>query len=191
MFSERLKTQKDNLGWIEVICGSMFSGKTEELIRRIKRAKFAKQKVQTFKPRKDTRFKNKEIVSHNEISLKSTVINNSSEILELSKEAEVIAIDEAQFLDNKIVDVCNQLANQGRRVIIAGLDMDYKGKPFGPMPNLLAVAEYITKLHAICTRTGKMANYTHRIVKNKELIVVGDETKYEAVSRKAFKKLGN
>ena len=191
MLTDRLKNQKNEFGWIEVICGSMFSGKTEELIRRIKRAKIAKQKVKIFKPKEDTRFKKKKIVSHNENTLKSKVVNKSSEILKFSKQAQVIGIDEAQFLDHKIVDVCNALANEGKRVIVAGLDMDYEGKPFGPMPDLLAVAEYITKVHAICTRTGKMANYTHRIVKDKELIVVGDETKYEAVSRKAFKKLGN
>ncbi len=186
MLTDRLKNQKNEFGWIEVICGSMFSGKTEELIRRIKRAKIAKQKVKIFKPKEDTRFKKKKIVSHNENTLKSKVVNKSSEILKFSKQAQVIGIDEAQFLDHKIVDVCNALANEGKRVIVAGLDMDYEGKPFGPMPDLLAVAEYITKVHAICTRTGKMANYTHRIVKDKELIVVGDETKYEAVSRKAF-----
>ncbi len=186
MLTDRLKNQKNEFGWIEVICGSMFSGKTEELIRRIKRAKIAKQKVKIFKPKEDTRFKKKKIVSHNENTLKSKVVNKSSEILKFSKQAQVIGIDEAQFLDHKIVDVCNALANEGKRVIVAGLDMDYEGKPFGPMPDLLAVAEYITKVHAICTRTGKMANYTHRIVKDKELIVVGGETKYEAVSRKAF-----
>ena len=186
MFLENTVNHTEQFGWIEVICGSMFSGKTEELIRRIKRAKIAKQKVKIFKPKEDTRFKKKKIVSHNENTLKSKVVNKSSEILKFSKQAQVIGIDEAQFLDHKIVDVCNALANEGKRVIVAGLDMDYEGKPFGPMPDLLAVAEYITKVHAICTRTGKMANYTHRIVKDKELIVVGGETKYEAVSRKAF-----
>ena len=150
----------------------MFSGKTEELIRRIKRAKIAKQKVKIFKPKEDTRFKKKKIVSHNENTLKSKVVNKSSEILKFSKQAQVIGIDEAQFLDHKIVDVCNALANEGKRVIVAGLDMDYEGKPFGPMPDLLAVAEYITKVHAICTRTGKMANYTHRIVDEKKLILL-------------------
>ena len=186
MLTERLQNQKDDFGWVEVICGSMFSGKTEELIRRIKRAKLAKQKVKIFKPKKDTRFKKKKIVSHNDISLKAKTINDSSEILKLSKDAQVIGIDEAQFLDEKIVEVCNTLANEGRRVIVAGLDMDYKGNPFGPIPNLLAVAEYITKLHAICTRTGKMATYTHRIVNKKEIIVLGGKAKYEALSRKAF-----
>jgi len=189
MLTDRLKNQKNEFGWIEVICGSMFSGKTEELIRRIKRAKIAKQKVKIFKPKEDTRFKKKKIVSHNENTLKSKVVNKSSEILKFSKQAQVIGIDEAQFLDHKIVDVCNALANEGKRVIVAGLDMDYEGKPFGPMPDLLAVAEYITKVHAICTRTGKMANYTHRIVDEKKLILLGDKNKYQALSRKAFNQL--
>ena len=189
MLTDRLKNQKNEFGWIEVICGSMFSGKTEELIRRIKRAKIAKQKVKIFKPKEDTRFKKKKIVSHNENTLKSKVVNKSSEILKFSKQAQVIGIDEAQFLDHKIVDVCNALANEGKRVIVAGLDMDYEGKPFGPMPDLLAVAEYITKVHAICTRTGKMANYTHRIVDEKNLILLGDKNKYQALSRKTFNQL--
>jgi len=188
MCSQRLKNKKNNFGWIEIICGSMFSGKTEELIRRAKRVKLAKQKIKIFKPKEDTRFKKKKIVSHNENFLKSKIIERPSEILKFSQNAQVIGIDEAQFFSDEIIEVCNKLANDGKRVIVAGLDMDYKGKPFGPMPNLMAIAEYVTKLHAICTKTGKMANYTNRKVDDKNLIMVGDKNKYEALSREAFNK---
>ena len=188
MCSQRLKNKKNDFGWIEIICGSMFSGKTEELIRRAKRVKLAKQKIKIFKPKKDVRFKKKKIVSHNENFLKSKIIERPSEILKFSQNAQVVAIDEAQFFSNEIIEVCNKLANDGKRVIVAGLDMDYKGKPFGPMPNLMAIAEYVTKLHAICTKTGKMANYTNRKVDDKNLIMVGDKDKYEALSREAFNK---
>jgi len=189
MHSQRLKNKKKDNGWIEIICGSMFSGKTEELIRRAKRVKLAKQKIKIFKPKEDVRFKKKKIVSHNENFLKSKVIERPSQILKFSENTQVVAIDEAQFFDDEIIEVCNKLANDGKRVIVAGLDMDYKGKPFGPMPNLMAIAEYVTKLHAICTKTGKMANYTNRIVNNKNLIMVGDKNKYEALSREAFNKI--
>tara|TARA_B100001175_G_scaffold11846_1_gene9242 strand:- start:5148 stop:5723 length:576 start_codon:yes stop_codon:yes gene_type:complete len=188
MCSQRLKNKKNNFGWIEIICGSMFSGKTEELIRRAKRVKLAKQKIKIFKPKEDTRFKKKKIVSHNENFLKSKIIERPSEILKFSQNAQVVGIDEAQFFSDEIIEVCNKLANDGKRVIVAGLDMDYKGKPFGPMPNLMAIAEYVTKLHAICTKTGKMANYTNRKVDDKNLIMVGDKNKYEALSREAFNK---
>ena len=188
MCSQRLKNKKNDFGWIEIVCGSMFSGKTEELIRRAKRVKLAKQKIKIFKPKKDVRFKKKKIVSHNENFLKSKIIERPSEILKFSQNAQVVAIDEAQFFSNEIIEVCNKLANDGKRVIVAGLDMDYKGKPFGPMPNLMAIAEYVTKLHAICTKTGKMANYTNRKVDDKNLIMVGDKDKYEALSREAFNK---
>ena len=188
MCSQRLKNKKNNFGWIEIICGSMFSGKTEELIRRAKRVKLAKQKIKIFKPKEDIRFKKKKIVSHNENFLKSKIIERPSEILKFSQNAQVIGIDEAQFFSDEIIEVCNKLANDGKRVIVAGLDMDYKGKPFGPMPNLMAIAEYVTKLHAICTKTGKMANYTNRKVDDKNLIMVGDKNKYEALSREAFNK---
>ena len=188
MCSQRLKNTKNNFGWIEIICGSMFSGKTEELIRRAKRVKLAKQKIKIFKPKEDTRFKKKKIVSHNENFLKSKIIERPSEILKFSQNAQVVGIDEAQFFSDEIIEVCNKLANDGKRVIVAGLDMDYKGKPFGPMPNLMAIAEYVTKLHAICTKTGKMANYTNRKVDDKNLIMVGDKNKYEALSREAFNK---
>ena len=189
MFLERSMSQADGIGWIEVICGSMFSGKTEELIRRVKRAKLAKQKIKIFKPKKDIRYAKKKVTSHDSNSIKSKPVSKSSQILKLAESFEIIGIDEAQFFDDEIVNVCNQLANSGKRVIVAGLDMDYKGNPFGPMPNLLAIAEYVTKVHAVCSKSGKMASYTHRIIDNDELIVLGDTKKYQALSRKEFIKL--
>tara|TARA_Y100001958_G_scaffold50206_1_gene33591 strand:- start:890 stop:1471 length:582 start_codon:yes stop_codon:yes gene_type:complete len=188
MFLERSMSQADGIGWIEVICGSMFSGKTEELIRRVKRAKLAKQKIKIFKPKKDIRYGKKKVTSHDLNSIKSKPVSKSSQILKLAESFEVIGIDEAQFFDDEIVNVCNQLANSGKRVIVAGLDMDFKGNPFGPMPNLLAIAEYVTKVHAVCSKSGKMASYTHRIVDNDELILLGDIKKYQALSRKEFLK---
>lgn len=189
MFLERSVNQANNIGWIEVICGSMFSGKTEELLRRVKRAKLAKQKIKIFKPKQDIRYSKKKVTSHDNNSIKSKPINSPSKILEIAEKFDVIGIDEAQFFDESIVEVCNKLADSGKRVIVAGLDMDYMGKPFGPMPNLLAIAEYVTKVHAICTRSGKMASYTHRIAKSDELILLGDTRKYEALSRKEFIKM--
>ena len=189
MFLERSINQANNIGWIEVVCGSMFSGKTEELIRRVKRAKLAKQKIKIFKPKQDIRYSKKKVISHDNNSIKSKPIKSPSKILEVAEKFDVIGIDEAQFFDDSIVEVCNKLANSGKRVIVAGLDMDYKGNPFGPMPNLLAIAEYVTKVHAICTRSGKMASYTHRIAKSDELILLGDTRKYEALSRKEFIKI--
>ena len=189
MFLERSVNQENNIGWIEVICGSMFSGKTEELLRRVKRAKLAKQKIKIFKPKQDVRYSKKKVTSHDNNSIKSKPINSPSKILEIAEKFDVIGIDEAQFFDESIVEVCNKLADSGKRVIVAGLDMDYMGKPFGPMPNLLAIAEYVTKVHAICTRSGKMASYTHRIAKSDELILLGDTRKYEALSRKEFIKM--
>ena len=191
MFLERSVNRENKVGWIEVICGSMFSGKTEELIRRIKRVKLAKQKVKVFKPKRDTRYSKKKVTSHDSNTIKSKSVSSSNKIIKLSENFDVIGIDEVQFFDVEIVDVCNTLANSGKRVIVAGLDMDYKGKPFGQMPNLLAIAEYVTKVHAVCTKTGKMANYTHRIVDSDELILLGDIKKYEALSRKAFNKMNN
>ena len=191
MSLERSINKSDKTGWIEVICGSMFSGKTEELIRRIRRVKFAKQKTKVFKPKDDTRYSKKKVTSHNANSIKSKPVNNPNKIIKLSANIDVVGIDEAQFFDDTIVDVCNELANSGKRVIVAGLDMDYQGKPFGPIPYLLAIAEYVTKVHAVCTKTGKMASYTHRIVDNDELILLGDVKKYEALSRKAFNRLNN
>ena len=189
MFLERSVNQANNIGWIEVICGSMFSGKTEELLRRVKRAKLAKQKIKIFKPKQDIRYSKKKVTSHDNNSIKSKPINSPSKILEIAEKFDVIGIDEAQFFDESIVEVCNKLADSGKRVIVAGLDMDYMGKPFGPMPNLLAIAEYVTKVHAICTRSGKMASYTHRIAKSDKLILLGDTRKYEALSRKEFIKM--
>ena len=184
MFLERSMSQADGIGWIEVICGSMFSGKTEELLRRVKRAKIAKQKIKIFKPKKDVRYDKKKVISHDQNSIKSKPVSNPGKIIKLSEKFEVIGIDEAQFFDDSLVDVCNELANLGKRVIVSGLDMDYKGKPFGPMPNLLAIAEYVTKVHAVCSKSGKMASYTHRIVDSDDLILLGDTKKYQALSRK-------
>jgi len=186
MFLERSMSQADGIGWIEVICGSMFSGKTEELLRRVKRAKIAKQKIKIFKPKKDVRYDKKKVISHDQNSIKSKPVSNPGKIIKLSEKFEVIGIDEAQFFDDSLVDVCNELANLGKRVIVSGLDMDYKGKPFGPMPNLLAIAEYVTKVHAVCSKSDKMASYTHRIVDSDDLILLGDTKKYQALSRKEF-----
>ena len=186
MFLERSMSQADGIGWIEVICGSMFSGKTEELLRRVKRAKIAKQKIKIFKPKKDVRYDKKKVISHDQNSIKSKPVSNPGKIIKLSEKFEVIGIDEAQFFDDSLVDVCNELANLGKRVIVSGLDMDYKGKPYGPMPNLLAIAEYVTKVHAVCSKSGKMASYTHRIVDSDDLILLGDTKKYQALSRKEF-----
>lgn len=181
-----LHNMPKNTGWIEVICGCMFSGKTEELIRRLRRAQIAKQNVIIFKPKIDTRYSADHIVSHNEQSLPSTVIENPLSILELSKDAQVIGIDECQFFSQEIVDVCEQLANRGKRVIVAGLDQDYRGKPFEPMPKLLAIAEYITKTLAICVVCGNPADRTQRITQQQELVVVGAQNIYEARCRKCF-----
>lgn len=186
MFLENTFNHQQKSGWIEVICGSMFSGKTEELIRRLKRAEFAKQRVEIFKPTIDTRYADREVVSHNKNSISSTPVEYSSAILLLAEDCEVVGIDEAQFFDEGIVEVANELANQGKRVIVAGLDMDFKGRPFGPMPNLLATAEYITKVHAICVRTGNLANYSHRKIDSEKLVELGETSEYEPLSRAAF-----
>ena len=173
-------------GWIEVICGSMFSGKTEELIRRLNRARIARQKVEIFKPLVDTRYHESEVVSHNQNAIPSTPVSNAQNILLLASDVEVVGIDEAQFFDENLPDVCNELANQGIRVIVAGLDMDFKGRPFGPMPELMAIAEYVTKVHAICVRTGKLANYSHRIAGGKSQIELGELDRYEPLGREAY-----
>lgn len=186
MFLENTFNHQQKSGWIEVICGSMFSGKTEELIRRLKRAEFAKQRVEIFKPTVDTRYAEREVVSHNQNSINSTPVEYSSAILLLADDCDVVGIDEAQFFDEGIVEVANELANQGKRVIVAGLDMDFKGRPFGPMPNLLATAEYITKVHAICVRTGGLANYSHRMIDSDRLVELGETSEYEPLSRAAF-----
>ena len=187
MFLENPAYNNEQFGWIEVICGSMFSGKTEELIRRIKRAKIANQKFKVFKPTIDSRSKNY-IESHDESKLESTEVKHSSEILDNVKNCHVVAIDEAQFFDDGIVNVCNQLANSGIRVIIAGLDMDYLGNPFGPIPNLMAVAEYVTKVHAVCKKSGNIANYSFRKNKKKDIVVIGEKDKYEPLSRSIYYK---
>ncbi len=176
----------EQTGWSEVICGSMFSGKTEELIRRLKRVKIANQPVQIFKPKLDTRYHSEDIVSHDDNAINSIPIAHSTDMLELSKGFKVVGVDEAQFFDEHLPDVCDQLALQGIRVIIAGLDMDYTGKPFGIMPTLLAKAEYVTKVHAICMRCGSIANYSHRIVGDDSPILLGSQKQYEPLCRSCF-----
>jgi thymidine kinase len=173
-------------GWIEVICGCMFSGKTEELIRRLNRAIIAKQKVEIFKPSVDNRYHPEDIVSHGERSIRSTPVQFADDLLLLAGNCDVVGIDEAQFFDGAIVDVCNTLANQGKRVIVAGLDMDFEGRPFGPMPNLLAVAEFVTKVHAICQQTGQLASFSFRLNDNSNKVMLGEHDTYEARSREAF-----
>ena len=180
------KSQQERAGWIEVICGCMFSGKTEELIRRLNRAIIAKQKVEIFKPVIDTRYHDTKIVSHNENAIRSTPVNFAADIILLAGDSDVVGIDEAQFFDEGIVDVCNTLANQGKRVIVAGLDMDFEGKPFGPKPYLLAVAEFVTKVHAICAQTGELASFSYRLISNDKQVMLGELGEYEARSRKAF-----
>ncbi|RMF60665.1 MAG: thymidine kinase [Calditrichaeota bacterium] len=175
-----------NVGWIEVICGCMFSGKTEELIRRLRRAAIARQKVSIFKPRIDTRYSEDHIVSHSDLKIPSSVVEHPREILEASLESQVVGIDEGQFFDEELVAVCIKLANMGKRVIVAGLDMDYRGVPFGPMPNLLCVAEYITKTHAICVRCGNPATFTQRTIKDPSRVIVGAANIYEARCRNCF-----
>lgn len=175
-----------NTGWIEVVCGCMFSGKTEELIRRLRRAQIAKQNVKIFKPKIDNRYSTHQIVSHSDQALSSIIIDNPKEILELSSDAQVVGIDEGQFFSSELVDVCEQLANNGKRVIVAGLDQDYRGKPFEPIPQLLSVAEYITKTLAICMVCGNPADRTQRTTHQQELVVVGAHNIYEARCRKCF-----
>lgn len=188
MFLENIKADTQRRGWIEVICGSMFSGKTEELIRRMRRAQFAKQKVEIFKPAIDTRYHEEDVVSHNETSIHSTPVPSSANIILLANDVEVVGIDEAQFFDNELVNVCNQLANNGVRVIVAGLDMDYTGKPFGPIPALLATAEYVTKVHAICMQCGNLAQFSHRKTSDTALVVLGETDSYEPLCRACFEK---
>ena len=186
MFLENPVNHKEQFGWIEVICGSMFSGKTEELIRRLRRAQFANQKIEVFKPAIDKRYDEQMVTSHDSNQILSTSVPAASSIPNLTNDCEVIGIDEAQFFDDEIVEVCNYLANRGMRVIVTGLDMDYKGNPFGPMPALMATAEYVTKVHAVCTRTGNLAHYSHRTSDQKELVFLGEKNSYEPLSRGAF-----
>jgi len=180
------KQSNGHHGWIEVISGCMFSGKTEELIRRLNRAIIAKQKVEIFKPAIDNRYHHEQIVSHDDHSIRSTPVNFASDMLLLSGDCDVVGIDEAQFFDESIIEVCNALANNGKRVIVAGLDMDYEGKPFGPMPNLMAIAEFVTKVHAICAQTGELASFSFRLTSNDQQVMLGEKGKYEARSRKSF-----
>ncbi|ODM53420.1 thymidine kinase [Elizabethkingia meningoseptica] len=187
MFLENTINHAKQSGWMEVICGSMFSGKTEELIRRLRRAEMAGQQVEIFKPRIDVRYSEEDIVSHNENKIRSTAVDNPDEILLLGSNCDVVGIDEAQFFDESIVEVANQLANNGTRVVIAGLDMDFMGRPFGSMPFLMATAEYVTKVHAICKRTGNLANYSLRTSASKDLVQLGETDSYEAVSRRIFR----
>ena len=186
MFAENTESRNSSFGRIEVITGSMFSGKTEELIRRLNRAKFAKQKIEVFKPEVDKRNKNDKVISHNANEITSKIVQDSSTIIQLAKNCDVVGIDEAQFFDEKIITICNDLANRGIRVIVAGLDMDFNGNPFGPMPQLMAIAEQVTKVHAVCTRTGQTASYSFRKNQNNSLVLLGKSEEYEPLSRAAF-----
>lgn len=188
LFSEDHTLETCRRGRIEVICGSMFSGKTEELIRRLKRASFAKQRVEIFKPAIDTRYSNDEVISHDRNSIQSTPIDSSASILLFSSEIDVVGIDEAQFFDEGLVNVCNELANRGIRVIIAGLDMDFKGIPFGPMPALCAIADEVTKVHAICVRCGDLAYISHRIIASDKRVLLGEKEEYEPLCRCCYQK---
>lgn len=182
-------------GWIEVICGSMFSGKTEELIRRLKRAEFARLRVEIFKPRIDVRYSEEEVVSHDASAIRSTPVDSAQNILLMTSDVDVVGIDEAQFFDQGLVEVCRQLADSGVRVIVAGLDMDFTGKPFGPMPALMATAEYVTKVHAICVRCGNLAHHSHRLTSDEKQVMLGAQDSYEPICRHCFaelrKKSGN
>ena len=191
MFLENSLNAKEQFGWIEVICGSMFSGKTEELIRRLKRSQFANQKIGIFKPSIDLRYEDEMIISHDQNQIQSTSVPAAANIPILADGCDVVGIDEAQFFDNEIIQVCNHLANSGIRVIVAGLDMDYQGNPFGPMPGLMATAEYVTKVHAVCSRSGNLANYSYRISADKSLVHLGEKESYEPLSRASFFKAYN
>lgn len=186
--TDNLTGESHRPGRIEVVCGSMFSGKTEELIRRMRRAEFARQRVEIFKPAIDTRYSEEDVVSHDMHAIPSTPIDSSTQILLLSSEIDVVGIDEAQFFDNGLVEVCNQLANNGVRVIVAGLDMDYKGVPFGPIPALCAIADEVTKVHAICVKCGNLAYLSHRTVDNDRRVLLGETAEYEPLCRECYRK---
>lgn len=186
--TDNLTGEAHRPGRIEVVCGSMFSGKTEELIRRMRRAKFARQKVEIFKPAVDTRYSEEDVVSHDRHKIQSTPIDSSEQILLLASDIDVVGIDEAQFFDDNLVNVCNELANRGVRVIVAGLDMDFKGIPFGPIPALLAIADEVTKVHAICVRCGALAYVSHRTVKSERRVLIGETQEYEPLCRECYKK---
>lgn len=187
--TEHLTGETHRPGRIEVVCGSMFSGKTEELIRRMRRAMFARQKVEIFKPAIDTRYSDGDVVSHDRHAVKSTPIDSSAQILLLASDTDVVGIDEAQFFDDGLPDVCNQLANRGVRVIVAGLDMDYRGIPFGPIPALCAIADEVTKVHAICVRCGALAYVSHRIVDSDRRVLLGETQEYEPLCRECYQKI--
>ncbi|MEI6348607.1 MAG: thymidine kinase [Bacteroidota bacterium] len=189
MFLENTNNRNPHKGWIEVICGSMFSGKTEELIRRLNRARIAKQKVEIYKPAIDVRYDDVNVVSHNENKIASTPVQSAEQILLMANDVEVVGIDEVQFFDAEIVNVCNKLANKGIRVVVAGLDMDFLGNPFGPMPALLAVAEQVTKVHAICMSCGDLAHFSHRTASGDKLVMLGEMDAYEPLCRKCFNEL--
>lgn len=189
MFTDNNSRERCLPGRIEVICGSMFSGKTEELIRRINRVKIARQKIIIFKPTVDIRYSREDVVSHNKNSIGSTPVENSASILLLYQDADVVAIDEAQFFDNGIVEVCNTLANNGVRVIVAGLDMDYLGKPFGPIPDLCAIADDVYKTRAICVNCGNLANYSYRTVLEKGQVLLGEKQEYQPLCRRCYQEL--
>lgn len=190
MFIESNLPNTRKRGWIEVIAGSMFSGKTEELIRRLRRAEIARQKVEIFKPSIDVRYSSTDVVSHDENTIRSTAVDNSATILLLAGNVDVVGIDEAQFFDVGLIDVCNKLSDMGIRVIVAGLDMDFRGKPFGPVPGLMASAEYVTKVHAICMRCGNLAHFSHRLSDAEKLVVLGEKGAYEPLCRECFFDLG-
>mgnify|MGYP001116833886 CR=1 FL=1 len=191
MFLEQFPENGVQRGWIEVVCGSMFSGKTEELIRRLKRAEFASQKILLVKPQIDDRYHKKNVVSHQGTSFEAVTVKNAIEILDIWKKEKIVAIDEAQFFDDGLVDICNELAKKGVRVIIAGLDMDFKGVPFGPMPQLLSIAEYVTKVHAICVSCGNLAQFSHRTVEDKEQVLVGAVAEYKPLCRACYNKIAH
>lgn len=188
MFLEQFTKENSQQGWIEVICGSMFSGKTEELIRRLRRAEFAKQTILLFKPLIDDRYATEAVVSHQGQSWEAKQLSSALEVLQLWSGEQIVAIDEAQFFDAAIVQVCNELSNKGVRVIVAGLDMDFKGTPFGPMPQLMAIAEYVSKVHAVCVNCGKLAQFSHRLVAHTEQVLVGAIEKYQPLCRSCYQK---
>lgn len=188
MFRDSPNSSHYNKGWIELVCGSMFSGKTEELIRRLKRAQIARQKVEIFKPEIDTRYDDTKVVSHDANEITSTPVPSSHHILLMATDVDVIGIDEAQFFDDQLPEVCNTLANQGIRVIVAGLDMDFLGKPFGPIPSIMSIAEYVTKVHAICVNCGDLANHSHRTSEGENLVLLGEKQEYQPLCRLCFQK---
>lgn len=188
MYSEDSLSEASRRGRIEVICGSMFSGKTEELIRRLKRAKFARQRVEIFKPSIDTRYSDIDVVSHDSNSIPSTPIDSSASLVLLASDVDVVGIDEAQFMDKGLPEACNMLAAAGVRVIVAGLDMDFRGRPFGPMPELCAIADEVTKVHAICVKCGELATFSHRTVRNDKQVMLGETQEYEPLCRECYQR---